>query len=90
MSNITPSKSEKSELNSSGTRPVESVVEKVFHLHKDKDSIPAHKARLHELFSLIDKEFDALYEENQECMYLFYLRNAHFLFCVINVTSYQY
>lgn len=30
--------------------------------------IPVHKQRLHELFALIDKEFDALYEENQECM----------------------
>jgi hypothetical protein len=29
---------------------------------------PYHKQRLHELFALIDKEFDVLYEENQECM----------------------
>lgn len=30
--------------------------------------VPLHKQRLHELFALIDKEFDILYEENQECM----------------------
>eukprot|EP00026_Physarum_polycephalum_P005220 Phypoly_transcript_05250.p1 GENE.Phypoly_transcript_05250~~Phypoly_transcript_05250.p1 ORF type:complete len:568 (+),score=73.36 Phypoly_transcript_05250:170-1873(+) len=62
MSN-TPVKSEKPEAGS-GNKTLD-VVEKVLHTLQHKE-VPSHKARLHELFALIDKEFDALYEENQE------------------------
>lgn len=55
-------KSEKQEA-SSGAKPA--LVEKALN-HLQHKEVPSHKARLHELFALIDKEFDALYEENQE------------------------
>ena len=67
MSNNTPVKSEKPEA-SLVAKPLE--VEKVLHSLQQHKEAPSHKARLHELFALIDKEFDALYEENQECMYI--------------------
>lgn len=37
---------------------------------KASDGVAYNKARLHELFALIEKEYELLWEENQECMYL--------------------
>lgn len=79
----TPVKSEKPLEANLGAKPLE-VVEKVLHSLQHSKEIPAHKAKLHELFTAIEKEFDTLYEENQERMCnspaQYYI--LHILFCI--------
>lgn len=88
----TPVKSEKPLEANLGAKPLE-VVEKVLHSLQHSKEIPAHKAKLHELFTAIEKEFDALYEENQERMchspailyftyFILYINTYSLIYCI--------
>ncbi len=49
-----------------------------------------HKTKLHDLFIAIEKEFDALYEENQECMYFSFHHIFFHLFFLMSVYYMHY
>lgn len=42
-------------------------------LENDIQLAPAYKTKLFNLFRLIEKEFDVLYQENQNCEYFFWV-----------------
>lgn len=70
MSNISI-KSEKSDSNQSGGSSSLLAANNSSAKNIMEGMVPYHhyqKAKLHELFAMIEKEFDALYDENQECM----------------------